>query len=222
MFRTFCLVVALWFAGSMSATAQTPRPVTWDDLLPPGLEYPKDPLEALTDAQREDLGFVARVRDVKARARLAEDSELADDAREREKNLRRAGIDIDGLIARVRAADAELQRVDEAVNTTLDGQFVKMPGYVLPLEYAGSKVTEFLLVPFVGACIHVPPPPPNQIVHVKVEDGFEDSGIFTPVYVTGRMTASGGISKSVFLTDGKVNVSFGYGLQATAIEKYRE
>ncbi len=220
--RATCLVIALLFTGTTMSAAQTPRTVTWDDLLPKGMEYPKDPLEALTDDQREDLGFVARVRDIRSRARLDEDSSLAEEAKDRATRLRRAGIDIEALIEKVRVADAELQKVDEAVNDTLNGQVVRMPGYVVPLEYAGSKVTEFLLVPFVGACIHVPPPPPNQIVHVKASDGFEDSGIFTPVYVTGRMTTSGGISKSVMLTDGKVNVSFGYGLQATAIEKYRE
>jgi uncharacterized protein len=48
-------------------------------------------------------------------------------------------------------------------------------------------VKEFLLVPFVGACIHVPPPPPNQIVYVKAEKGFEVSGSFDPVYVTGTL-----------------------------------
>jgi len=222
MIRFVCLVVAFFFAAVASAPAQTPRTVTWDNLLPPKTEYPKDPLESLTEEQRLDLGLVARAREIKNRTELAEDSGFLEDAREAEKNLRRAGIDIDGLIVKARAADAELYRIDQMVNASLDEQFIRMPGYVLPLEYAGSKVTEFLLVPFVGACIHVPPPPPNQIVHVKVKDGFEDTGIFTPVYVTGRMTAGGGISKSVFLTDGKVNVSFGYGLQATAIEKYRE
>ena len=54
---------------------------------------------------------------------------------------------------------------------------------------------EFLLVPFVGACIHVPPPPANQIVYVKTEKGFDVKGSFDPVYVTGimkvTMTATG-------------------------------
>ena len=49
----------------------------------------------------------------------------------------------------------------------LDGARVRIPGYVLPFEYSASgDVTEFLLAPYFGACIHTPPPPPNQIVYV--------------------------------------------------------
>jgi hypothetical protein len=48
-------------------------------------------------------------------------------------------------------------------------------------------VTDFLLVPFVGACIHVPPPPANQIIYVKIEQGFDVQGTFDPVWVTGTL-----------------------------------
>ena len=52
----------------------------------------------------------------------------------------------------------------------LDGVRVRIPGYVLPFEYSESgEITEFLLVPYFGACIHTPPPPPNQLVYVTAE-----------------------------------------------------
>lgn len=52
----------------------------------------------------------------------------------------------------------------------LDGKLVRIPGFVLPFEYSASgKVSEFLLVPYFGACIHTPPPPPNQMVYVTAE-----------------------------------------------------
>lgn len=69
----------------------------------------------------------------------------------------------------------------------LDGQRVKIGGYVVPLDFDATKVKEFLLVPFVGACIHVPPPPANQIVYVKSEAGFDVKGSFDPVWVTGTL-----------------------------------
>jgi hypothetical protein len=51
----------------------------------------------------------------------------------------------------------------------LDGTKVRIPGYIVPLEADDQgRLTEFFLVPFLGACIHVPPPPPNQIVYVKL------------------------------------------------------
>ncbi len=49
---------------------------------------------------------------------------------------------------------------------SLNGIKVKLAGYVVPLEYKGDEIREFLLVPYFGACIHTPPPPANQIVHV--------------------------------------------------------
>lgn len=74
-----------------------------------------------------------------------------------------------------------------AVVEALDGKRVKLGGYVVPLDFDATKVKEFLLVPFVGACIHVPPPPANQLVYVRSEQGFDVKGSFDPVWVTGKM-----------------------------------
>lgn len=74
-----------------------------------------------------------------------------------------------------------------AVVTELDGKRVHIGGYVVPLDFEATNVKEFLLVPFVGACIHVPPPPPNQIIYVKTAKGFDVEGSFDPVYVTGTL-----------------------------------
>ena len=74
-----------------------------------------------------------------------------------------------------------------AVVPELDGQNVSIGGYVVPLDFDSTTVKEFLLVPFVGACIHVPPPPANQIIYVKADKGFEVGGVFDPVTVTGKI-----------------------------------
>ncbi|HWK40043.1 MAG TPA: DUF3299 domain-containing protein [Hyphomicrobium sp.] len=69
----------------------------------------------------------------------------------------------------------------------LDGKRVRIGGYVVPLDFEATTIKEFLLVPFVGACIHVPPPPANQIVYVKSDAGLEITGQFDPVWVTGTI-----------------------------------
>ena len=76
------------------------------------------------------------------------------------------------------------------VVAALDGKRVRIGGYVVSLDFDATKVKEFLLVPFVGACIHVPPPPANQLVYVKSEPGFEVTGMFDPVWVTGVLKAT--------------------------------
>ena len=77
-----------------------------------------------------------------------------------------------------------------AIVPALDGQNVSIGGYVVPLDFDSTTVKEFLLVPFVGACIHVPPPPANQIIYVKTDKGFEVGGQFDPVTVTGKISTT--------------------------------
>ena len=62
------------------------------------------------------------------------------------------------------------------LNTSLDGQRVKLPGYIIPMDLGADGVTSFVLVPYVGACIHVPPPPANQLVFVTTERPWPATG----------------------------------------------
>lgn len=74
---------------------------------------------------------------------------------------------------------------------SLNGKLVKVPGFVVPLEGDDGATTEFLLVPYFGACIHVPPPPANQIVYVKFSNGVPIHNIQDAVWVTGTLTTKG-------------------------------
>ncbi|MEP1793116.1 DUF3299 domain-containing protein [Parasphingorhabdus sp.] len=66
-----------------------------------------------------------------------------------------------------------------------NGQTVRLPGYIVPIDFSATGVTAFILVPFVGACIHVPPPPANQLVFVTAQTPFQVKGLFDAVKVTG-------------------------------------
>jgi len=72
-----------------------------------------------------------------------------------------------------------------------DGKRVKIPGFVVPLEGSAERTTEFLLVPYFGACIHVPPPASNQIVYVKFEQGIPIDNIYDAIWVTGELSTQG-------------------------------
>jgi hypothetical protein len=70
----------------------------------------------------------------------------------------------------------------------MDGRSIRIPGFVVPLEVTEDRrVTEFFLVPYYGACIHVPPPPPNQIIHVRYEAGFTPDALYDPFWITGTL-----------------------------------
>jgi len=83
---------------------------------------------------------------------------------------------------------------------TLDKQKLKLPGYMIPIKFNASSVSEFLFVPYVGACVHTPPPPENQIVYVSLKKPMETQDFWAPVWVSGMMVAQ--ISMTKFATAG--------------------
>ena len=93
----------------------------------------------------------------------------------------------------------------------LDGRKVRLPGFVVPLDFDGAETSEFLLVPYFGACIHVPPPPSNQIVYVTTAGSYPLQELFEPVWVTGVINTQAHLNE---LGDA------GYTMRATIIEPY--
>lgn len=93
----------------------------------------------------------------------------------------------------------------------LDGARIRMPGYMLALETGGMGVTQFILTPYVGACIHVPPPPPNQLVFVTSVRPWRSEGMFEAVWVTGTIKVNH-ISTNL--------AEIGYDMVADEIEPY--
>ena len=86
------------------------------------------------------------------------------------------------------SAPAATQSGSAAVNPELDGMTLKIPGFIVPLdETPEGLVSEFFLVPYYGACIHVPPPPPNQIVYVKPTKPIVVKDTFAAFWITGVM-----------------------------------
>ena len=76
------------------------------------------------------------------------------------------------------------------VNPDLINRRVMIPGFVVPIAYNEErKVTEFFLVPFFGACIHLPPPPPNQIIYVTYERGVSLDHLYDAQVVHGMLTS---------------------------------
>ena len=103
--------------------------------------------------------------------------------------------EIDRLMDGSEESNAEVARITEELSyapvvSELDGKRIKLPAYITPLEYDGSAlIKEFLLVPYVGACIHVPPPPANQIVHAEAREAVQFNGMYEPVWAIGTIRA---------------------------------
>jgi len=140
----------------------------WKDLVPE--KNFADPFDALNVRQFTDIANIDLVRQLEAQNRTPTETSIRL-AEEGMARLTAVGVDVDGLLARKDEISEKYDAWSRSVRADLDGKTVSIGGYMLPLEYSGTKVTEFLLVPYLGACIHVPPPPPNQIVHVKIAQG---------------------------------------------------
>lgn len=90
---------------------------------------------------------------------------------------------------------------------------VQISGYAVPIDFDGTRISVFLLVPYAGACIHVPPPPANQIIYVLAKDGFELPGddLAAPVRVTGTLRV---------LETSTAFAEVGYEIRADEVEAY--
>ena len=70
----------------------------------------------------------------------------------------------------------------------LDGLAIRIPGYIVPLNFSQSaEYEEFLLVPYFGACLHTPPPPPNQMMFVRAKPAAKVASIYEPVWIEGTL-----------------------------------
>ena len=206
-------------AGPLAA-ADAPSTLKWDDLLPP--EEPlESPFDGLTDEQLGDLESLLGIRDLERQGLVSPVDSVAEEAIETRHRLKSQGVDADAILAKYDALEREVARRGKLAVAQLDGKEVRLPGYALPLEHKGTAVKEMLLVPYLGACIHTPPPPPNQMVFVRLENAFTLEDIYTPVIITGRLKIAG-TTKTLSYVDGETDVATGYTLDATAIEIYRQ
>lgn len=154
---TLCLV---WAGATASAGEDKAgyRTLEWIDLIPP------DDLEALSNPPE----FINEIEDGSEEDRISNDMASA-------------------------IAKASDQRYFDALQSTkivaeFDKQKVRIPGFVVPLEFTEDQtITEFFLVPYFGACIHVPPPPPNQIIYSDFPKGVKLEALYDPIWIEGTM-----------------------------------
>lgn len=136
--RSALLLLSASVAAPKSALAQTPKVITWDDLIPPGIPYSEIIGEGQLDEANDSWNPVYDENAIK-------------------------------------------------LNETLNGAYIKMPGFIIPFDVSADGVREFMLVPYVGACIHTPPPPANQLVMVNTEKPWPGDQLWEAVWVTGML-----------------------------------
>ena len=213
------LLIGLTLAPVLVGAA--PAEVTWADLLPkeePGFH---DPFAELSEKQLLDLALIARIRLLLERETADPAGAMAREEKGLVAKLAADGIDVDWILSQRERVKRERQKAAAQVDRSVDGREVRIPGYMLPLEYEGSRVSRFLLVPWVGACIHTPPPPPNQMFHVTVPGGVEDRGRFAALWVEGVLRPEPA-NYDLFLVDGTRSVGVAYVMSTDRISGYSD
>lgn len=219
---SLALAVSLTPAVSLTlafAADSDPLVLEWDDL-----RYKstiEDPFKTMTHEQLLDLSNYEYASSMQKTMPQAVSEKMLTEAHEAKARLTQQGIDVDDVLAQREEIKKLRRRRKTSTNPEIDGREVRIPGYMLPLEYDGKKVTEFLLVPWVGACIHTPAPAPNQIVYVSMKQPFAVRDQFEPVWITGEITIDD-VLKDLFLVDGAAEISIGYMMIHADVERYEE
>lgn len=128
------------------------------------------------------------------------------------------GIDLKKLDDADPRAGAALREAKEywknaPINPAMNGKSIKIPGFVVSLDGEGEALKEFLLVPYFGGCIHVPPPPANQIIHVNSVKAIKGVRTMDPVWISGVLNVK---PSSTEMGDA------GYSLVAQSVEMYKD
>ncbi|WP_424931873.1 DUF3299 domain-containing protein [Amaricoccus macauensis] len=197
----------LWvvLAEPVLAEPEAPDLAQWDALTPAVAPY-DDPFLEMTYKQKDDL------RTILDAAHRSEDAALAERVQEARARLRTEGYDADALLAQRLMVMEKRREKATGVTERYLGREVLVDGYVLPLRAGEGRVHSFLLVPWVGACIHTPPPPPNQIIRIDVPDGIEIDKTFHAIRFRGVLAHEPTVS-NLFLVDGTRLVESSYTLQ---------
>lgn len=114
-------------------------------------------------------------------------------------------------------ANAALEKLKRAwdsapTEAAMDGARVRLPGFVVPLDSEPAGLREFLLVPYFGACIHTPPPPSNQVIHVRSATPLKNVRMMDPVWVSGALRVASRVTAMG---------SAGYAMDVVEIAPYR-
>jgi len=213
------LLFSAVFLLSLPSTGMAMQQIGWRDLTI-SVDPREDPLFALDFEARKDVEELLLLERLRAGGNdISKNTEQR--LAEIHAELAASGVNAEVLLKKERAFRAKIVAQRSQVRLEWDNAEIRIPGYLLPLEYEGEQIIEFLLVPYVGACIHTPPPPANQIIYVRSNQSYPVDGLFTPVWVTGKLSVESS-QQSVGLSDGVSEFEVGYTMHATEVVEYRQ
>lgn len=219
MKKLTALICCSVFLLSAGVIAKDVKQISWETLNEHVVKKEiANPFEDMDIEQIRKMQQIAIIEDIAASGQEVDETtkKLGEQAHQ---ELTEQGIDVEALfVARTKIINQREQEF-ASTNPALNNADIEMQGFLLPLEFEGKKVKQFLLVPYVGACIHEPPPAPNQIVFATLKEAVEPPqlGMFTAIKVKG-VIKSERVEPELNLVDGAKPIPTSYSLAVDEIE----
>lgn len=214
-------LASLLTTASHGAALASDRPIAWTELPDPTTQVYEDPFLELSIDQLSDLATVVRLRE-----RLGSDA-VSDQARPRlearlsetEATLTDEGVDIEDMLAQ---RELVIERRTEAAlspNPDLDGSAVALSGFLVPAPDAPDGTAIAYLVPEFGMCSHYPPPPPNQLIRLRLPDDVLEAGLHFAATVRGELNALE-TDQQIYVVDGPVRMWSSWTMEVDAVDEW--
>ena len=221
-FLVFFFAVAAMLAATQ-ASAEEPEAIEFSDLV--------DPLAIVFDDPYRDMGphLLNELKILIQVDQKLSQNDLAEDERARLKALRSAakdtleinGQDIDALLAQRWDVARKRKNALMATNPALDKVEVTLSGYLIPAPQGADGTYFGYLVSQVGMCSHLPTPPPNKLVRVRLLDDPKSESVYVPVQVSGQLRAEES-DTTIYVVDGEARMFSGWTLYANTVDRRQD
>ncbi len=216
-FRWVVFAGFLWCGHSALATPETA--LDWTDLPDPSAQVFEDPYRDLSPEQFDDVLYVVRLR-----GRLQQDGGSEEERQkwqmlltETEDALASDGIDVDWLLDQREVVMERRRKAGMNGNPQFDGQTITLAGFAIPAPNDPDGRPVAYLVPERGMCSHMPPPPPNQMIRVRLNGDWAPSYFHEPVRLTGTLTIDPSV-QNMMVVDGLMPMNATFQLETERVE----
>ncbi len=216
-FRWVVCAGFFWCGHSALATPETA--LDWADLPDPSAQVFEDPYRELSPEQFDDVLYVVRLR-----GRLQQDGGSEEERQkwqvlltETEDALAADGIDIDWLLDQREVVMERRRKAGTNGNPQFDGQTITLAGFAIPAPNDPDGRPVAYLVPERGMCSHMPPPPPNQMIRVRLNGDWAPSYFHEPVRLTGMLTIDPSV-QNMMVVDGQMPMNATFQLETERVE----
>lgn len=212
------LLIPFLLALFSTAQAAEPIKITFNDLQGKVAPY-ENPFQDLSDDQLYNLSVYAQISEMQKIAPKRVTESMAIDAEVAKQQLIEDKIDIADMLAKGKVIAEMHRKAALSTNPLLADKEIQMGGYMLALEFDNGLVSEFLLVPTIGACSHKAVPPANQIILVTVDKPVVAGEAYEAVLVTGTLRLNAQ-SKALYLVDGEKSIDMAYTINGANVVPY--